>query len=48
MLCTWTQMEHGNKPGTRIGGQPEEPQHLCDAAQPGAPFIRLEVQELAS
>jgi hypothetical protein len=31
MVCTWTKMEHGNKLGARIDGEPE-PQHLFSAA----------------
>ena len=45
MLCTWTQMEHGNKLGAGIDGEPE-PQHLFGAAQPCAQFIQLEIRKL--
>jgi hypothetical protein len=38
MLCTWTQVEHGNNLGARVDGQPQ-PQHLCCAAQPGSQFV---------
>jgi hypothetical protein len=43
MLCTWTQMEHRNKLGARIDGEPE-PQHLFSAAQPCAQFVQLQVR----
>jgi hypothetical protein len=45
MLCTWTQMEHGNQLGAGIDGEPE-PQHLFGAAQPCAQFIQLEIRKL--
>ncbi len=38
-------MEHGNKLGAGIDGEPE-PQHLLGVAQPSAQFIQLEVREL--
>ena len=37
-------MEHGQKLGARVDGQPE-PQHLFGAAQPGAQFVQLEMRE---
>lgn len=45
MLGPWTQMEHRNKLGAGVDGQPE-PQDLLGIAQPGAQFIQLEVREL--
>ncbi len=45
MLWTWTKMEHGNKLGARIDGEPE-PQHLLCAAQPCAQFVQLQVREV--
>ena len=45
MLGPWTQMEHRNKLGTRIDGQPE-PQHLFSAAQPGAQFVQLQMRDM--
>jgi hypothetical protein len=40
VLRAGTQMEHGQKFGAGVDGQPE-PKHLCGAAQPGAQFIQL-------
>jgi hypothetical protein len=40
VLCAGTQMEHGNKLGARVDGQPE-PQHLCSSAEPRSQFVQL-------
>jgi len=36
VLCAGTQVEHGQKLGARIDGEPE---HLGGVAQPGSNFI---------
>ena len=40
-----TQMEHGNKLGAGIDGEPE-PEGLLGIAQPGAQFVQLQVREV--
>jgi hypothetical protein len=44
VLCAWTHMEDWNQFRAGVDGQPE-PQHLLSAAQPGAPFIQLQMRE---
>ena len=45
MLGAGTQMQHGQKLGARIDGQPQ-PKHLSGTAQPGAQFIQLQMREV--
>ncbi len=45
VLGAGTQLEHRQKLGAGINGQPE-PLHLCLAAQPGAEFVQLDVWQM--
>ena len=43
VLCAGTEMEHGEKLGARVDG---EPQHVVRVAQSGSKFVQLEVREV--
>jgi hypothetical protein len=45
VLGARTELKHRKNLGTRVDGQPE-PQHLFGTAQPGAPFVHLQVREV--
>jgi hypothetical protein len=45
VLGAGTERKHGKNLGARVDSQPE-PEHLCGAAQPGSPFVQLEVREV--
>jgi len=44
-LSAGTQMQHRQKLGARIDGQPQ-PEHLSGTAEPGAQFVQLEVRDM--
>jgi hypothetical protein len=44
-LCAGAELKHRKNLRARINGQPQ-PEHLCGAAQPGAQFVQLEVEDL--